>query len=341
METKKQKGLSIGVDLGTVNTLVYVAGKGVVFNEPSVVAYNNETGETIAVGKEAAKMVGKTHHRITISKPLHLGVISDIRSAGTLIEYVLQKIDKDSYDLSASTLLLSCPSEVTQIERDSLIELASDLGIGECFIEEEVKAGAIGAGADIFKPQGAMVIDIGGGSTDIGVLSLGDIVNSESIRVAGTFFDEAIIKHIQFTHQVLIGSISAEKIKKEIGTLDEALSGASETMKIAGRDLLTGLPKEIEVTQKEIRDVLIEAFEEIVNTAQRVLQQTPPELAADIINDGIIVNGGGALIHGIADFLSNRLQVDVKITNNALTAICEGTKVLLKNKGSYLVKPLD
>ncbi|XMB87291.1 rod shape-determining protein [Mycoplasmatota bacterium WC44] len=341
MEAKKKKGLKIGVDLGTANTLVYVAGKGVVFNEPSVVAYNNETGETIGVGKEAAKMVGKTHERIRISKPLHLGVISDIKSAGTLIEYVLDNLDKGSHDLSESTLLLCCPSEVTQIERESLIELASDLGIGECFIEEEVKAGVIGSGVDIFTAHGTMVIDIGGGSTDIGVLSLGDIVTSESIRVAGTFFDEAIIKHIQFTHQVLIGSISAEKIKKQIGTLDEELSSASDTMKIAGRDLLTGLPKEIEITQKEIRDVLVECFEEIVNTAQRVLQQTPPELAADIINDGIIVNGGGALINHIEEFLSNRLNVVVKRTDNPLTAICEGTKVLLKNSGSYLVKPLD
>ncbi len=340
MEAKK-KGLKIGVDLGTANTLVYVAGKGVVFNEPSVVAYDNETGETIAVGIEAAKMVGKTHERIRISKPLHLGVISDIKSAGTLIEYVLENLDKDSFDLAESSLLLCCPSEVTQIERESLIELASDLGIGECFIEEEVKAGVIGAGIDIFRAQGSMVIDIGGGSTDVGVLSLGDIVTSESIRVAGTFFDESIIKHIQFTHQVLIGSISAERVKMQIGTVDESLSGASETMKIAGRDLLTGIPKEIEVTQKEIRDVLIDGFDEIVNTAQRVLQQTPPELAADIINDGIIINGGGALIHGVEKYMSDKLNVMVRKSDNPLTAVCEGTKVLLRNSGSYLVKPLD
>ncbi len=337
-----REGIEIGIDLGTANTLVYVSGRGIVFNEASVVAYDLESGETFAVGNEAARMLGRTHDKIQVSKPLHLGVISDIKAAKALIEWVLTGLDPETYDVAKSTLLICCPSEVTMVERESLINLAHDLGIEDAFIEEEVKAGVIGSGIDIFTPQGSLFIDIGGGSTDVGVLSLGDIVVSESIRVAGSRMDELIQKHVQYEHGLLIGEKTAERIKQEIGTVNERLDPADEkTIFIAGRDNSSGLPREIEVTQEEVRDVLVEPFEEIVKVTMRVLEQTPPELSADIIANGIYTCGGGSLVEGSQDFIAKRLGIQVQQSPNPLTAIAEGTKVLLKNRGNYLVKPMD
>ncbi len=337
-----REGIQIGIDLGTANTLVYVSGRGIVFNEASVVAYDLESGETFAVGNEAARMLGRTHDKIQVSKPLHLGVISDIKAAKALIEWVLSGLDPDTYDVKESTLLICCPSEVTMVERESLINLAHDLGIEDAFIEEEVKAGVIGSGIDIFTPQGNLFIDIGGGSTDVGVLSLGDIVVSESIRVAGSRMDELIQKHVQHEHGLLIGEKTAEKIKQEIGTVNERLDPADEKMIfVAGRDNTSGLPREIEVSQEEIRDVLVEPFEEIVKVTMRVLEQTPPELSADIIESGIYTCGGGSLVEGCQNFFAKRLGIQVQQSPSPLTAIAEGTKVLLKNRGNYLVKPMD
>ncbi len=339
---ENQEGINIGIDLGTANTLVYVSGRGIVFNEASVVAYDLETSKTFAVGNEAARMLGRTHDKIRVSKPLHLGVISDIKAAKALIESVLLKLDPTTYSIPDSTLLICCPSEVTMVERESLINLAHDLGIDDAFIEEEVKAGVIGSGIDIFTAQGNLFIDIGGGSTDVGVLSLGDIVVSESIRVAGSRMDELIKKHVQYEHGLLIGEKTAELIKTTIGTVREQLDPAElKTIHVAGRDNTTGLPREVEIMQEEIRDVLIEPFEEIVKTTLRVLEQTPPELSADIINNGIFTCGGGSLVDGAQEFIATRLNIEVKQSPNPLTAIAEGTKVLLRNRGNYLIKPMD
>jgi len=336
----RKKLIKIGIDLGTANLLVFVEGEGIIFNEPSVIATEYNTGEVIAVGYNAARMIGRGHHGIKIVSPLNQGVISDMDAAAKLIEIAVRKAENIDINLKASTLLICCPSEVTQIERDAMVELAQTLGVPDVFIEEEVKAGGIGAGLDIYSSQGAMVIDIGGGSTDIGVLSLGDIVVSESVRIAGNYLDQEIINHLQYHHGLMIGKKTAQRIKEEIGTLKETLTDKKSTY-ANGRDVVTGLPRKITVTQKEVRDLFIEPFRDISNTILKVLQNTPPELSADIIQTGMLVNGGCALIEGVDEFLEKEIGLETKIAKNPLTAIVEGTKVLLQNRGNYYIKPVD
>lgn len=338
-KTKKQ-AINIGIDLGTANLLVYVDSEGIIFNEPSVIAVEYETNNVIAVGHNASRMIGRGHNGIKIISPLNQGVISDMDSAKQLIEIALKKVESVNIDLNSSTLLICCPSEVTQLEKNSLMQLALQLGVHDVFIEEEVKAGGIGAGLDIYSSDGTMVVDIGGGSTDIGVLSLGDIVVSESVRIAGNYFDNEIINHLQYKHSLLIGKKTAERIKEEVGSLREKIESERTTF-ASGRDIATGLPKKITITESEIRDVMVEPFEIIANTILKVLQRTPPELSADIIMNGIVINGGGALIDGVDEFLKKRVTLDFHISKKPMTAIVEGTKLLLKNRGSYFVKPTD
>ena len=339
-EKNMKKLIKIGIDLGTANLLVYVDGEGIIFNEPSVIALEYSTGDGIAIGFNAAKMIGRGHHGIKIISPLNQGVISDMDAAKKLIEIAVRKAETIDVNLKASTLLICCPSEVTQIERDAMIELAHNLGVPDVFIEEEVKAGGIGAGLDIYDSVGSMVIDIGGGSTDIGVLSLGDIVVSESIRIAGNYLDQEIINYLQYEHGILIGKKTAQRIKEEIGTVRSNIKEEASTY-ANGRDIVTGLPRKIKVSQIEIRDLFIEPFNSIANAVLKVLQNTPPELSADIIKSGMLVNGGCALVDGVDEFLFNAIGLDVHIAKNPLTAIVEGTKVLLQNRGNYYVKPVD
>ena len=333
-------GKNIGIDLGTANLLVYVEGEGIVINEPSIIAFDYETDEVIAVGQIAAEMIGKGHNGIRIVSPLNQGVISDMEATKKLIEISLRKAENLTFDISSSTLLLCCPSEVTQLERDSFTSLGNKLGVKDIFIEQEVKAGAIGSGLDIFSSNGSMIIDIGGGSTDIGVLSLGDIVVSESNRIAGNYLDNEIINYLQYTHGLLIGKMTAKRIKAEIGSLRETLETPRSTY-ASGRDVVTGLPKKITIYENEIRDVLTVPFESIANLVLKVLQKTPAELSADIIVKGILISGGGALIDGVDEFLHRKIGMDFSISKHPLTAVVEGTKLLLKNRGSYFVKPTD
>ncbi|PAT01983.1 rod shape-determining protein [Candidatus Izimaplasma bacterium ZiA1] len=335
-----KKYSKIGIDLGTANLLVYVDGEGIIFNEPSVIALEYSTNEVIAVGTNAARMIGRGHHGIKIVSPLNQGVISDMIAAKKLIEIAIKKAENTDINLSASTVLICCPSEVTQIERDSMVDLAKNLGVPDVFIEEEVKAGGIGAGLDVYSSNGSMVIDIGGGSTDIGVLSLGDIVVSESLRIAGNYFDNEIINYMQYKHGLLIGKRTAERIKEEIGSLRKVVD-PSKNSYANGRDVVSGLPRKIQVTQEEVRDILLEPFESIVNSILKVLQKTPAELSADIIVNGMFVNGGGALIDGVDEYIKDKIGLEVHIAKNPLTAIVEGTKVLLQNRGNYFVKPVD
>jgi rod shape-determining protein MreB len=330
----------IGIDLGTANLLVYVDGEGIVFNEPSVIAFDYYTGEVLAVGNNAQKMIGRNHKGIKIVSPLQQGVISDMEAAKKLIELAIRKAENTDINLEKSTCLICCPSEVTQIERDSMVELAKKLGVPDVFIEEEVKAGGIGAGLDIYGSNGSMVIDMGGGTTDIGVLSLGDIVVSESIRIAGNYFDNEIINYVQYNHGLLIGKNTAKRIKEVIGTLRAQLP-EDRTAFANGRDVLSGLPRRIELKQSEIRDVLKPLFVQIANTVLKALQGTPAELSADIIENGITLNGGCAKIDGADEFFNKQLGLDIKIAPNPLTAIVEGTRILLKNRGNYYVKPID
>lgn len=338
----KSKNTRIGIDLGTTNLIVYVEGEGIIFNEASVIALDYYTNEVIAVGNSAAQMIGRNHKGIRIVSPLNQGVISDMEAAKKLIEIALKKAEKTDIVLKEATCLICCPSEVTQIERDAMIDLAHKLGVPDVFIEEEVKAGGIGAGLDIYSSNGSMVIDIGGGTTDIGVLSLGDIVVSESIRIAGNYFDNEIINYIQYSHGLLIGKVTAKRIKETISTLrDEIKKDEERSIDVNGRDLLSGLPRRITVYESEIRDVLLPPFSSISNVVLKVLQQTPAELSSDIIENGILVNGGCALIDGIDYFFNKQVGLKINIAKNPLTSIVEGTRVLLKNRGNYFVKPIE
>lgn len=335
-----KKSHKIGVDLGTANILVYINGSGVVYNEPSVVAFDKRTNDCIAVGKRAAEMLGKEHSQIRLAKPLEGGVIADLEATRVYIQYVFEKLENISVDLKNSTLLLCCPSEVSDIEKVALLDLAKKIGVGDAFVEQELKAGAIGAGIDIFEASGSMVVDIGGGTTDIGVLSLGDLVISDSNKIAGNYLDKEITKYVKYKYGIIIGKNTAENIKIQLGTLSKELKEDKEYT-FAGRNLSNGLPCKVTMKQSEVKEIFVRAFEAIVNSIRKVLQQTPPELSSDIFNNGIVINGGGALIHGIKEFFEDELHLQVKISDNPLTSIVEGTKLLLNNRGNYLVKPYD
>lgn len=335
-----RKGVKIGVDLGTANTLVYIDGQGIIFNEPSIVAYDTLTGKDIAVGHSAYAMMGKTHDQIRIVKPMAGGVISDLDATSTLFMYIFSKMKQTNINFSKSTLLICYPSAVSQIERIAMIKLANKIGIKDVFIEEEVKAGAIGAGIDIFSSEGSMIIDIGGGTTDIGVLSLGDLVVSNSIRVAGDYLDQSIMKYIKLKHELLIGPRTAEDMKIALGSLRKEIT-EEKFFTCAGRNLINGLPCKKVISQREIQHIFFAAVDSIINAAKKVLMQAPPELAADIHRKGVFVNGGGAILDGLDQYLAEALHLKVTITKNPLTSIVEGSKMLLRNRGNYLVKPMD
>ncbi len=332
-----EKKIGIGIDLGTTNLLVYVTGHGIIFNEPSVVAFDIQTGEVIAGGEDAFSMVGKTHKKIRVSRPLREGVISDMDAAKAMLKYVFQRV-QNIKNLKNAKCLICCPSEVTQIEREAMRELAVQMGINDVFIEEEIKSGAIGSGIDIYTANAAMVIDIGGGTTDVGVLSLGDVVLSQSIRVAGNYIDQEIVKYVHKTHNLVIGQKSAEKAKIEIATL---LDDEERFVRVSGRDLVSGLPSATKISSKEIRKLLLPIFDEIVNVVYAVLERTPAELSADLVENGIVVNGGGALIPGVKEYIEEMVNLPVKISETPLTDVVEGTKILLKNRGNYLINPQD
>lgn len=338
MANERDKKIGIGIDLGTTNLLVYVQGSGIIFNEPSVVAFDKETGEVIAGGEDAAQMLGKEHDKIKVVRPLQEGVITDMDAAKALLRYVFQRV-QSIRSFKNTKCLICCPSEVTQIERQAMRELALQMGINDVFIEEEIKAGAIGAGLDIYSPNATFILDIGGGTTDVGVLSLGDVVLSQSIRIAGNYIDEEIIKYVHKKHNLVIGQKTAERAKIAIATLKE--EEEEKFVRISGRDLVTGLPSSTTLSSSEIRSILLPIFDEIVNLIYSVLEITPPELSADIVNNGIVVNGGGALIPGLKEYLEEMIHLPVTISESPLTDVVEGTKVLLKNRGNYLVNPTD
>jgi rod shape-determining protein MreB len=333
----KNKKIGIGIDLGTTNLLVYVQGHGIIFNEPSVVAFDIETGEVIAGGYDAYQMIGKTHSKIKVCRPLREGVISDMEAAKALLRYVFSRVS-NLKNIQNALCLICCPSEVTQIEREAMKQLAFEMGIADVFIEEEIKAGAIGSGNDIYSATAIMVVDVGGGTTDVGVLSLGDVVLSQSIRIAGNYIDNEIIKYVHKNHNLVIGPMTAEKVKKELITL---YADDDRTMRVCGRDLMKGIPSSTEINSQEIRMVVLPVMAEVVSVIRNVLEITPPELSADLVDNGIIIDGGGALIPGLKEFLEEAIQLPVEISANPLTAVVEGTKVLLKNRGYYLINPVD
>ncbi len=318
----------IGIDLGTANVLIYIKGQGIVLNEPSIVVIDEDTKKPIAVGREAKEMLGRTPGQVKAIRPMKDGVIADFEITEIMLNNFIRKVNGKSF-FARPRILICCPSNITQVEKNAIREAAEKTGARKVYLEEEPKVAAIGAGMDISKPSGNMVIDIGGGTTDVAVLSLGGIVNSASIKVAGNVFDSDIIKYIREKYKLLVGEVTAEDIKFKIGTVFP--ESRQEKMEVRGRDLVTGLPHTITLTSDEVEEALRESSHIVVNTAKQVLEQTPPELAADIIDKGIVLTGGGAMVDGFDKLLSHELKVPVFLAETPLTCVVEGTGVLLDN----------
>ncbi len=319
-------GKDIGIDLGTVNVLIYVKGEGIVLNEPSVVVVEEESKRPIAFGKEADEMMGRTPGKIRVIKPMKDGVIADFEATEMLLNYLLRKVNMKS-SLFKPRILICCPANITEVEKSAIKDAAERTGTKKVFIEEEPKVAAIGAGLDIAKPIGNMVVDIGGGTTDIAVLSLGNIVTSASIKTAGNVFDEDIIAYVKNNYKLLIGEKTAEKIKINIGTAKNG--NKKDKMDVRGRDLVGGLPKTITISSEEIEDALKSSINKIIEMIKVVLEQTPPELSADIIENGIVLTGGGAMLKELPSLLEEKLNVPVFIAEEPLNCVATGTGILL------------
>ena len=317
----------IGIDLGTVNVLIYVKGEGIVLNEPSVIVIDEETKDVIAVGDEANSMLGKTPGKLKAIRPMKDGVIANFDMVESLLDNFLRKI-KIGSKLKKPRILICCPSNITEVEKNAIKEVAEKTGAKKVFVEEEPKVAAVGAGLDIGKPEGNMVVDIGGGTTDIAVLSLGNIVTSASIKTAGNTFDQNIIDYVKEKYKLLIGEKTAENIKITIGTVKPEKT--KEKMKVKGRDLVGGLPKTITVSSDEIEEALEDSIKKIISMIKTVLEQTPPELSADIIEKGVILTGGGALIKGLPELLQEELKVPVYKAEDPLSCVAEGTGIMLE-----------
>ncbi len=322
------KNKDIGIDLGTANILIYVKGEGIVLSEPSVVAMDKDTGKVLAIGKKAHEMLGRTPGSVIAVKPLKDGVIADFDKTEIMLDYFIKKI-KGKTIFSKPRILICCPSNITQVEKNAIKEVAERTGAKKVYVEEEPKVAAIGAGLSIDMPTGNMVIDIGGGTTDIAVLSLNGIVYSESIKLAGNTFDTDIIKYIKNKYKLLIGEVTAEQVKIKIGTVSS--KEKEKKMEVRGRDLLTGLPKTITITSNEIKEAIKDSTEMIVRTAKLVLEKIEPELAADIIDKGIVLTGGGALLDGLDKLIEKEIKVPTKVAESPLTCVVEGTGIILDN----------
>ena len=316
----------IGIDLGTANVLIYEKGKGIVLEEPSVVSMDAQTGRMIAAGEEARQMLGPTPGKIEVVRPMKDGVIADIAATEMMLKHFINSLNIKGM-LSQPRIMICCPTNITLVEKNAIREAAEKCGAREVFIEEEPKIAALGAGMDISKPSGNMVIDVGGGTADIAVLSLGDIVTSASIKIAGNRFDQDIVDYIKTNYKLLIGDRTAEEIKISVATVYP--EGREEELQVRGRDLVSGLPRTITISSTEVEESLRESVRIIVHAAKNVLEQTPPELSADIMNKGIVLTGGGALLHGLDRLLADELHVPVFVADNPLHCVVIGTGIML------------
>lgn len=320
-------GMDIGIDLGTATVLVYVRGRGIVIHEPSVVAIDTSTRQVLAVGSEARRMIGRTPKNIVAIRPLREGVIADYDVTELMLKYFLRKIC-GRRRMFRPRVVACVPSGVTSVERRAVLEAMMDAGAKQTFVIEEPMAAAIGAGLNITEPSGCMVIDIGGGTTDIAVISLGGLVVSEALRVAGDKFDQAIVRYVRKQYGLAIGDQTAEEIKVEIGSaypLSERL-----TMGVSGRDLVTGLPRTIEMTSDDAHEALMEPVSAIVDGVRSVLERTPPELAADIMDKGIVLTGGGCLLRGLDHLLSVQAGMPVYCAEDPVGCVARGTGKFLE-----------
>lgn len=321
-----RKSADLGIDLGTATVLVYVKGKGVILKEPSVVAINKVNNKILAVGEEARKMIGRTPGNIIAVRPLKDGVISDYDITEKMLKEFIKKACGGK-KIIAPKVMVCIPSQATEVEKRAVIDATKNSGAKEVHLIEEPLSAAIGAGIDITKPDGNMIVDIGGGTTDIAVISLGGVVIRKSIKSAGDRFDEAIVKYVRLKHRIMIGEKTAEDLKINIGCAYKDARDCSYVMK--GRNLVTGLPDQVEITSEEIRKALEEPVGLIVDGVKSILEKTPPELAADIIEKGIIMTGGGSLLYGLDKLIEVSTGLNVKIAENSVEAVVEGTGEVL------------
>jgi len=320
----------IGIDLGTANTLVYVKGKGIIINEPSVVAVNKKTGQILAIGKEAKKMVGKTPSHIIATRPLVDGVISDFEVTEQMLKYFIEKVHKTSFALlPRPRVVVGVPSGVTEVEKKAVIDAAVSAGAREAYLIEEPMAAAIGVRLPVQEAAGNMIVDIGGGTTEVAVISLGGIVASRSLRIAGDELNENVVQFSRDEFNLLLGEKTAEEIKISIGSA-YPLKEMMRT-KMRGRDLVTGLPKEVTINDEQIRKVLSRSVKVLVDNIKATVEETPPELVADIMNKGIILVGGGALLRGLDKLINEQAKMPVKVADDPLTAVARGAGIVLED----------
>ncbi|RYG71614.1 rod shape-determining protein [Lentibacillus lipolyticus] len=318
----------IGIDLGTANVLIHVKGKGIVLNEPAVVAMNRNTGRVLEVGEAARRMVGRTPGNIDAIRPLKDGVIADFDVTEAMLKYFIDKINVKGF-LSKPKMLICCPTNITKVEQKAIKEAAEKSGGKKVYLEEEPKVAAVGSGMEIYQPSGNMIVDIGGGTTDVAVLSMGNIVTAESVKMAGDKFDVEILQYIKKKYKLLIGERTAEDIKINVATVFK--DSRHEEMDIRGRDMVSGLPRTISVGSAEIEEALRESVSLITQGAKQVLERTPPELSADIIDRGVTLTGGGALVHGIDRLLAEELKVPVFLAEEPMNCVAKGTGIMLEN----------
>jgi rod shape-determining protein MreB len=320
----------IGIDLGTANTLVFLRGKGIVISEPSVVAIDKKTKRVLAVGEEARQMIGRTPARVVAAKPLSDGVISDFDMTQAMIHYFINKVhafNTKSLKIPRPRVIVGVPSSVTEVERQAVIDAAKTAGAREVFIVEEAMAAAIGAGLPIEKASGSMIVDIGGGTSDIAVMSLGDIVVDKTIRIAGDEMDQDIINYVRQKYNLLIGERTAEDVKIAVGSASPLKE--EKTVIIQGRNLLNGLPKSVDFSSVEVREAILNSIDKITDAVKEAVEETPPELLSDLLSSGVHIAGGGALIRGIDSLWEQELKMPVKIVDDPLAAVARGTSDML------------
>ena len=329
----------IGIDLGTANVLIYEKGKGIVLEEPSVVSMDAQTGRMIAAGEEARQMLGRTPGKIEVVRPMKDGVIADIAATEMMLKHFINSLNIKGM-LSQPRIMICCPTNITLVEKNAIREAAEKCGAREVFIEEEPKIAALGAGMDISKPSGNMVIDVGGGTADIAVLSLGDIVTSASIKIAGNRFDQDIVDYIKTNYKLLIGDRTAEEIKIHVGSALSELDEPPADFVVQGPNQMTSLPVEVPVSYQEIAHCIEKSISKIEIAILAALEQTPPELYADIVNKGIYLAGGGALLRGLDKRLTDKLNIPFHIAEDPLRAVARGTGIALKNvdRFSFLIR---
>ncbi len=330
---KRYVSNDIGIDLGTANTLVYLSGKGIVLNEPSVVAINQKTGQVVAVGKDAKQMLGRTPQHIVAVRPLVDGVISDFEVTEEMITYLLNKAQKGNTKLLGPRVVVGVPSGITNVEIRAVRDATKNAGASEVHIVEEPMAAAIGMRLPVLEPSGNMIVDIGGGTTDIAVISLGGVVRAKNLKIAGDKLNNDIISYMRSEFKILIGEKTAEEIKISIGAIvpgDNPLEAG-----VRGRDLITGLPREVIITDSDIREAISQSINTLVDGVKEVLETTPPEVLADVMQKGIFLAGGGALIPGLGEIIAEYTKIPVHIAPDPLTAVCRGTGVILENIDLY------